>query len=215
MDTRIKIADCNGLANAVTGVCIFVMGPVLLEQTGGPAIWGCLPWLVCSMPFLIAAVILLLINGDIVGGMANALLTGIALFNNVLHALRAMVCTAYGIELSAEAEAGIQMMDGMGYLACALFLIAIVFLCSKVNYVQAVFTACPCIGFFALFAAKNLGMNTGTIPGVMIFSFGCWQLYSGIAMMLHQATGHQLLPYIVAPKSGKTMEVYDEENCSD
>ena len=47
----------------------------------------------------------------------------------------------------------------------------------------------------------GLGMNLGILPGCCLLIFACWLIYSGIAMMLHQATGVQILKYIVAPKS--------------
>lgn len=200
MDNKLKIADCNGLANVVTGVCIFVMAPILFGKTSGLAAIGCLPWMLCAVPLLLIAVILLLINGDIVSGMANAVLTGIALFNNIGHALRALYCAVNGFEIPDDVTRGIYMMDGMGYLACAVFLLAIVYLSAKANYVQAFFVACPCVAFVALFCGETLGVNVGIIPGIFIFAFGCWLVYSGIAMMMHAAAGKQILPYIVAPK---------------
>ena len=197
----IKIADCNGLANVVTGICIFVMAPILLGLTTGAAAIGCLPWMLCGLPLLLIAVVLLFINGDIVSGMANAVLTGMALFNNIFHALRNLYCSANGYAIPDDVTRGIYMMDGFGYLAAAVFLLSIIFISSKVNLVQAVFVCFPCVGFVLLFCAETLGMNLGILPGWCLLIFACWLIYSGIAMMLHQATGHQILKYIVAPKS--------------
>lgn len=200
-EKKSRIADCNGLANVVTGICIFCMAPILLGFATGAASIGCLPWMLCGVPMLIIAVILLLINGDIVGGMANAILTGLALFNNIGHALRNFYCMVNGYSIPDDVTAGIYKMDGIAYLACAIFLVSIVFISSKVNIVQAVFVAFPCIGFVLLFCAETLGLQLGILPGICLLTFACWLLYSGIAMMLHQATGVQILPYIIAPKS--------------
>ena len=195
-----KIADCNGLANAVTGICIFGMAPVLLGFMTGEALIGCLPWMICALPIILIAVTLLLVSGDIVGGMANAILTGMALFNNIGHAVRAMYFSANGYVVPQEVQRGIFMMDGCFYLAAAVFLLSIVWISSKVNYVQAFFVAMPTIGFVLLFCGETLGFNVGILPGVFLFVFACWLLYSGMAMMLHQATGNQVLPYIIEPK---------------
>lgn len=200
-EKKTKIADCNGLANVLTGICIFSMAPILLGFAPGAASIGCLPWMLCAVPFLIISVILLLVTGDIVSGMANAVLTGLALFNNIGHALRNLYCMVNGYEIPGDVTAGIYKMDGIAYLAAAVFLISIIFISSKVNKVQAVFVAFPCIGFVLLFCMETLGMNVGILPGICLLTFACWLLYSGIAMMLHQATGVQILRYIVAPKN--------------
>lgn len=197
---RKKIADCNGLANAATGICIFLMAPVLLGKTTAEAAIGCLPWMLCAVPVVLIAVTLLLVSGDIVGGMANALLTGMALFNNIGHALRMLYCSANGVELTEEVTKGIYMMDGCAYLAAAVFLLSVVWISTKVNLVQAIFVACPCVAFVLLFCSETLGMGVGILPGCFLMAFGCWLIYSGMAMMLHNATGKQVLPYIVAPK---------------
>ena len=197
---KTKIADCNGLANALTGICIFCMAPILLGKAQGASVVGCIPWMLCAAPILLIAVVLLLVSGDIVSGMANALLTGIALFNNIWHAVRTLYCMVNGFEIPAEVTKGIFMMDGCGYLGAAVFLLSVVWISSKVNLVQAAFVACPCIGFVLLFCAETLGMNLGIAPGCFLLIFACWLIYSGMAMMLHSATGHQILPYIVAPK---------------
>ena len=91
-------------------------------------------------------------------------------------------------------------MDGCFYLAAAVFLLSIVWISSKVNYVQAFFVAMPTIGFVLPFCGETLGFNVGILPGVFLLVFACWLLYSGMAMMLHQATGNQVLPYIIEPK---------------
>lgn len=200
MENTCKIADCNGLANVTTAICIFVMAPILLGLTAPEAIIGCLPWMLCAVPMLLISVILLLVRGDIVGGMANALLTGIALFNNIGHALRALYCSVNGYEIPAEVVKGIYMMDGFGYLVAALFLLSVVWISTKVNLVQAFFVVFPVIGFVLLFCAETLGMSLGILPGCFLLVFACWLLYSGTAMMLHSTTGKQVLPYIVTPK---------------
>lgn len=78
-------------------------------------------------------------------GMANALLTGMALFNNIGHAVRMMYFSASDYVIPSEVQQGIFMMDGCFYLAAAVFLLSVVWISSKVNYVQAFFVAMPYI----------------------------------------------------------------------
>lgn len=77
--------------------------------------------------------------------MANALLTGMALFNNIGHAVRMMYFSASDYVIPSEVQQGIFMMDGCFYLAAAVFLLSVVWISSKVNYVQAFFVAMPYI----------------------------------------------------------------------
>ena len=195
-------ADPNGLANVVTSFCIFAMSPMLMGKTG--ATIGLIPWMLLALPIMLICIVGLFKNKDIVGAMANALLTCMALFNNFMHGVVELYCMGNGIELTEEMRTGMAYMDGGAYLAAAIFLIAVVFLAFQQNRAQAVGVALPMVAFFMLTAQNWGGFSFGLVPGCLFILFGCWQLYSGCAIMIHEAAGRPVLPYVIAPKkSGK------------
>ena len=208
---HLKTGDCNGFANVVTGVAIFSMCGLLLGVAEPSSIIGTLTWMVCAVPLMLIAIVMLIVNGDVIGAMANGVLTGITLFNNVGHGALVFFCQLAHVEMTPGQLAGIATMDGGGYLASALILLCPIYLSMKTNRVQAFFLCFPCAGFLC-FCATYFGLASLMLPGgVLIMIFACWLLYSGCAMSMHAATGTQVLPYIYNGKKNQS----ESRSCPD
>lgn len=190
-----KWADTNALANVATGLAICSMVPFFFGMVDTNI--GCIPWMLCALPFVIIAVIGCFINGDVVGGTANAILTGICLFGNLYQALITLITSYHG--MPDNLRQALVMGDGAAYLGSAVFCGSVAWLAWKANKAQSIAVIFPTVAFFLLFLMQmGIAGPFGVIPGTCFTIFATWLIYSGIAIMIHQATGHQLLPYILA-----------------
>lgn len=185
-------ADTNALANVTTGLAIYSLVPFFFGLVDNNL--GCIPWMICGLPFMIIAVIGCFKNQDVVGATANAVLTGICLFGNMYHAL----ITLFAKDLPENIQLALVMGDGAADLGAAVFCGSVAWLAWKVNKAQSIAVLLPTVAFLLLFLLQmGIAGPFGVIPGACFTLFGTWLLYSGIAIMFHQATGKQILPYIL------------------
>lgn len=191
-------ADTNALANVATGLAIYSLVPFFFGMVDTNI--GCIPWMLCALPFVIIAVIGCFQNGDVVGGTANAILTGICLFGNLYQALITLVTSTSG--LPDHLRQALVMGDGAADLGAALFCGSVAWLAWKANKAQSVAVMFPTVAFFLLFLMQmGIAGPFGVLPGSCFTIFATWLIYSGIAIMFHQATGQQVLPYVIASKN--------------
>lgn len=184
-------ADSNALANVLTGLSIYSLIPFFFGMVDNNL--GCIPWMICALPFMIVAVVGCFKNKDVVGATANAILTGVCLFGNMYHALITLIFP----NIPENIQAALVMGDGAADLGAAVFCGSIAFLAWKVNKLQSIAVMFPTVAFFLLFLMQmGIAGPFGVLPGTCFTIFGTWLIYSGIAIMFHQATGEQILPYI-------------------
>lgn len=191
MDTQ-KWADPNALANVATGIGIYSLIPFFFGLVDNNV--GCIPWMFGGLICMIIAIVGLFKNGDIVGATANAILTVICLFGNFYHAVITLIGRS---GIPENFQASLVMGDGMANLASAVFCGSVAILAWGANKCQSIAVAFPTVGFFLLFLMQ-MGITgpLGFAPQICFTVFGTWLVYSGIAIMYHQATGKQVLPYI-------------------
>lgn len=189
-----KWADTSALANVATALGIFSLIPFFFGLVDNPV--GCIPWMLSGMIFLIIAVVGAFVNGDGVGATANAILTGVCLFGNLWQALITLATADPG--LPDNFAESITMGAGTAYLASAIFCGSVSWLVWGSNKLQSIAVVFPTVAFFLLFLVQTkIVASFGFAPMICFTIFGTWLLYSGIAMMFHQATGKQILPYIL------------------
>ncbi|MCI2063130.1 MAG: hypothetical protein LKJ83_10300 [Eubacteriaceae bacterium] len=190
-----KFADTNAIANLAAGLGILSLCPYLYGMTDSSA--GCIPWMIGALIFVIIAVIGCLVRGEEVPATANAILTGICLFANLW---RSIVITAFGASgVPDNVMTSLIMGDGMASLGASLFCLTVCIIFLKVNKIMSIAIAFPTAAFFLLFLVE-LGITgpLGVIPQTGFAIFAVWLVYSGCAMLFHHASGHQVLPYILA-----------------
>lgn len=183
-------ADTNALANLATGLSIYSLIPYFFGMVDNNL--GCIPWMLCALPFVIIAVIGCFKNDDVVGGTANAVLTGICLFGNLYHALIDLVIP----NVPANVQMALVMGDGAANIGSTFFCGCVAWLAWKANKAQSVAVMFPTVGFFLLFLMQmGIAGPFGVLPGACFTVFGTWLIYSGVAIMFHQAAGKKILPY--------------------
>lgn len=189
-----KWADANALANVATGLGIYSLIPFFFGFVDNAV--GCIPWMTGGMFFLILAVVGCFKNNDVVGATANGVLSGICLFGNLYLALITLISGTKGIPENIMKS--LTMGAGTGYLGASVFCASVAWIAWKNNKLQAMAVVFPTIAFFLLFLLQTgITGPYGYVPMICFTIFGTWQLYSGIAIMYHQATGKQILPYIL------------------
>lgn len=191
MDNQ-KWADTNALANVATGLGIYSLIPYFFGLVDNNV--GCIPWMFGGLICMIIAIVGCFKNGDVVGGTANAILTVVCLFGNFYHAFIDIIARG---AVPDNMMASLVMGDGMANLASAVFCGSVAFIAWKVNKLQSIAVMFPTVAFFLLFLMQmGISGNLTPAPQICFTIFGTWLLYSGIAIMFHQATGEQILPYI-------------------
>ena len=187
-----KWADPNALANVATGLGIYSLIPYFFGLVDN--IVGCIPWMFGGLICMIIAVVGLFKNGDIVSATANAILTVVCLFGNFYHAFITLV---WGANVTENFQASLVMGDGMADLAAAFFCGCVAYIAWGANKLQSIAVALPTLAFFLLFLMQmGIAGPFWFIPQICFTLFGTWLVYSGAAIMFHQATGKQILPYI-------------------
>ena len=187
-------SDTTALGNMATGLSIYSMIPYFYGMVDTNV--GCVICMLCSLPFVIIAVVGCFKNQDVVGGTATAVLTGICLLGNLYHALINMFVETAGS--SESIQTALVMSSGAVNLGAVFFCGVVAWLAWKVNKAQSVAVMFPTIALFLLFL-EHMGIVglSGAIPGTLFVVFGTWMIYSGCAAMVHQVTGREMLPYIV------------------
>lgn len=187
-----KWASTEALANMATGMGIFSLIPCLFGMIDNKM--GCIPWMIGGLFCALIAVVGCFKNGDLVGGTANGILSITCLFGNMYQAVIELVCAS---NISENMKTSFTMCSGTANLAASVFCGSVAILAWEVNKLQAIGVAFPTVAFFMFFLIETgITAHIGYVPQICLVIFGCWMIYSGIAMMYHQATGKQIIPYI-------------------
>lgn len=191
-----KCLDPTPLGNIVTGLVLFTLWPVLFGRADTSAMAVVLTWALAAAPLILLTSIQAFRAGNIVGAVANGVLSGVTLVQNGLWGAVVVVYTASGRTVPDGIASVKGMVDGAAFLAAAFFLlcIAITFAHLK-NGPMAFFIGVICLGFTCT-GVSDLGLLELRLPAaICIMVFAAWMLYSGSAMLMHMALGCRILPY--------------------
>ncbi len=190
-----KVADSAPLGNIITGLVLFTLWPVLFGLADTSAMAAVLPWALAACPLVLLTSVQAFKAGNVIGAVANGVLSGVTLVQNGIWGAVVVVYTAAGRTVP-EAIAGVK-----GYVDGAAFLAAFMLLCISATFVQlkngpmAFFMGVICLGFICM-GLSDLGLvNLRTPAAVCIMAFAGWMLYSGSAMLMSTALGRKVLPY--------------------
>lgn len=188
-----KWADPTVLANVATALGIYSLIPFFFGLVDNNV--GCIPWMFGGLICMIIAIIGLFKNGDLIGATANSILTVVCLFGNLYQAFITIIGRS---GIPDNFRAALVMGDGMANLAAAIFCGSVAWIAWGANKCQSIAVAVPTVGFFLLFLTQmGIAGPFGFAPQICFTIFGTWLLYSGIAIMFHNVTGKQILPYIL------------------
>lgn len=189
-------ANSMPLANLATGLMILSLWSLLFGVASPVAIIGALPWIGVAFPILLIAIIICFKNGDIMGGTVNAVLTGIALFQNGFKGIIVLIFTVAGVPMPEALSAGMSLIDGGANTAATVILFCVfVILIKAGDKIFAFFVAVATVGFFSL-AVTALGLvDLEMVAAVCLTTFGCWLIYSGCAMLMENVLGKKIIPY--------------------
>jgi len=188
-----KYMNLESLANMTTGLCIFSMTPILLSLDGA-TLFGCIPWMMAALPIFIISIIWLFKSGDLVSGLATSILSGITLIGNAYSAMIELFIESNGISLTNQNLRSINISNGSVMLAASFILLLITFISLKKNILQAIFIFIACLGFVGI-GLGDLGiLYLGLFPGICLFIFAFWQIYSGMGIMVFHLTGEDRFP---------------------
>jgi hypothetical protein len=135
-------------------------------------------------------------SGNVIGGFASAILSGITLVGNAYSAMIELYIEGNGIDLSVENNKAMSIANGSVMFAATIVLLALTLLSFKQNRVQALFLSNACLGFLGI-ATKSMYIHDfGLLPGVLLFLFALWEMYSGLGMFIYLVQGEELFPYL-------------------
>lgn len=191
-----SVADSTPLGNIITGLVLFTLWPVLFGLADTSAMAAVLPWALAACPLILLTSVQAFKAGNVIGAVANGVLSGVTLVQNGIWGAVVVVYTAAGRTVP-EAIAGVKgYVDGAAFLAAAFML-----LCISATFVRlkngpmAFFMGVICLGFICM-GLSDLGLvNLRTPAAVCIMAFAGWMLYSGSAMLMHVTLGKKALPY--------------------
>lgn len=191
-----KVADSTPLGNIITGLVLFTLWPVLFGLADTSAMAAVLPWALAACPLILLTSVQAFKAGNVIGAVANGVLSGVTLVQNGIWGAVVVTYTAAGRTVP-ETIAGVKgYVDGAAFLAAAFML-----LCISATFVQlkngpmAFFMGVICLGFICM-GLSDLGLvNLRTPAAVCVMAFAAWMLYSGSAMLMSTALGRKVLPY--------------------
>ena len=191
-----KPADPTPLGNIATGIVLLTLWPVLFGLTDSTGMVAVLPWALAAAPFIILTTVLAFRAGNVVGAVANGILSGLTLVQNAFWGLAALAYTAAGVSVPEAVSSVKGYMDGTAFLAAAFMLVCIAFIFYREHkYSMAVSMLVICVGFCCM-GLSDVGAASLRVPaGVCIVCFAAWMVYSGCAMLIHTALGKKILPY--------------------
>ena len=196
MNRQTNLADPTPLGNIATGLVLFTLWPVLFGLSDTTAMAAVLPWALSACPLILLTSVLAFKAGNVMGAVANGVLSGITLVQNGLWGAVVVAYTAAGRQVPESIEAVKGLVDGAGFLAAAFMLlwVSVAFVMLK-NRPMALFMGVICTGFVCM-GISDLGLANLRLPAaVCVTLFAGWMLYSGCAMLLHAVLQKKLLPY--------------------
>ncbi|MDC7249577.1 MAG: hypothetical protein PQJ49_06660 [Sphaerochaetaceae bacterium] len=193
--TKNEYINLECLSNITTGLCIFSMTPILFGLEGASII-GCIPWMIAALPIFIISIIWLFKSGDLVSGFATSILSGITLVGNAYSAMLELYIEGNNIALSNQTISSISISSGAVMLAAAFILLSLTLITLKENVLQAFFLFCACIGFLGISLNSLHILNLGILPGVLLFVFALWQMYSGVGILIFSLKKEEVFPFL-------------------
>lgn len=190
------LSDPTPLGNIITGLVLFTLWPVLFGLADTTAMAAVLPWALAACPLILLTSVQAFRAGNVIGAVANGVLSGVTLVQNGIWGAVVITYTAAGRTVPEAIEAAKGPVDGAAFLAAAFML-----LCISATFVQlkngpmAFFMGVICVGF-ACMGLSDLGLCNLRLPAaVCVMAFAAWMLYSGSAILMHTALGRKVLPY--------------------
>ena len=191
-----KIADPTPLGNIVTGLVLFTLWPVLFGLADTTAMAAVMPWALAAAPLILLTSAQAFRAGNVIGAVANGVLSGVTLVQNGVWGAVVVAYTAAGRTVPEPIAAVKRLVDGPAFLAAAFMLLCISFSFARLrNAPMAFFMGVICLGF-ACMGVSGLGLFNLRLPAaVCVMAFAAWMVYSGSAMLMHTALGRKVLPY--------------------
>ena len=196
MQEEQKNIDPTPLGNITTGIVLLTLWPVLFGISDTTAMIAILPWSAMAFPLILLTSVVAFRNGHVLGAVANGVLSGLTLCQNAVWAIVLITYQSGGTTVPESVLAVKGAVDGAAYLGAAfmLFWIGIVFYKLK-NMLMSVSMFVVFAGFCCM-GVSDLGIVQLRTPAALcITCFALWMLYSGCAMLVHNALGKKLLPY--------------------
>lgn len=191
-----QVLDPTPMGNIITGLVLFAMWPILFGLADTSALAAVLPWALAAAPLVLLTSVQAFRAGNIIGAVANGVLSGVTLVQNGIWGAIVVAYTAAGGAVP-EAIAGVKgRVDGAAFLAAAFMLLCISAIFAQFkNISMAFFMGVICLGFGCT-GLSDLGFcNLRTPAAVCIMAFAAWMVYSGRAMLMEMALGRKILPY--------------------
>lgn len=196
MNAPEKTADPTPLGNIITGLVLFTLWPVLFGVADTTAMAAVLPWALAAAPLILLTSAQAFRTGNVIGAVANGVLSGVTLVQNGLWGAVVVAYTAAGRTVPEGISAVKGLVDGPAFLAAGFMLLCISLTFARLkNAPMAFFMGVICVGF-ACMGISDLGIFNLRLPAaVCVMAFAAWMLYSGSAMLMHTALGRKILPY--------------------
>lgn len=191
-----KIADPTPLGNIVTGLVLFTLWPVLFGLADTTAMAAVMPWALAAAPLILLTSAQAFRAGNVIGAVANGVLSGVTLVQNGVWGAVVVAYTAAGRTVPEPIAAVKGLVDGPAFLAAAFMLLCISLSFARLrNAPMAFFMGVICLGF-ACMGVSDLGLFNLRLPAAgCVMAFAAWMVYSGSAMLMHTALGRKVLPY--------------------
>lgn len=191
-----KIADPTPLGNIVTGLVLFTLWPVLFGLANTTAMAAVMPWALAAAPLILLTSAQAFRAGNVIGAVANGVLSGVTLVQNGVWGAVVVAYTAAGRTVPEPIAAVKGLVDGPAFLAAAFMLLCISLSFARLrNAPMAFFMGVICLGY-ACMGVSDLGLFNLRLPAAgCVMAFAAWMVYSGSAMLMHTALGRKVLPY--------------------
>lgn len=125
MKEHTAIVDPTPLGNITTGLVLFTLWPVLFGLADTTAMAAVLPWALAAAPLILLTSVQAFCAGNVLGAVANSVLSGVALVQNGLWGAVVVAYTSAGRDVP-EAIASVKgLVDGPAFLAAAFMLLCI------------------------------------------------------------------------------------------
>lgn len=192
----VAAADPTPLGNIATGLVLLTLWPILFGLSDATAMVAVLPWALAAAPFILLTTVLAFRAGNLLGAVANGILSGVTLCQNAVWGLVALAYTAAGTAVPEAVSSVKGYMDGTAFLASAGMLLCVCVIFAQLgNRPMALSMLVICTGFCCM-GLSDLGVANLRLPAALcILCFAGWMLYSGCAMLMHGALGRRVLPY--------------------
>lgn len=190
------MADPTALGNITTGVVLLTLWPILFGLSDTTAMVAVLPWALAAAPMIVLTSAAALRAGNLLGAVANGVLSGVTLCQNAVWGSVVLFYTAAGRTVPEGIAAAKGYVDGAAFLAAACMLLCLSVIFAQIhNQPMCFFMGVICLGFSCM-GLSDLGLFNLRLPaGVCIVLFAAWMIYSGCAMLAHTVLGRKLLPY--------------------